>query len=653
MIREVQLSNFMSYRNASVPLEPGLNLIIGPNGAGKSSILLAISVVLGQAYTERAKKLSELIRWGELEARISVRLDNKTAKGARPFPQARTDEVLLTRVLKRTGDYLYLLNNKPITKTDMAEGLVRMGLNPDNMLVIMHQLMVGRFGTVTPVEKLLMLEDAIGFGDYRKEVLDASSRLQKLTTEREAMSSILEGTKETYQHWQREYEKYEMKRKLEAQLRDLQRELLWRRILRKEASQDRLKERISSLEKQAGETKLDQDESEQQSKTAKADIEALSRKLEQTREEQLKLENEKGYRLGATKWIGKLSELIQIEKSSGAEPRQEVSSGSVLIVQGMTLGNALAELNTELDAIKVAESEAAKDYDEAKRILDETVGKVSAETDLLVRSRVRSEVSKFKQSLIEEETKELETQLRLENEELGPLRSQAFQLGSAFENPRDLQPISLDLVATQERLRPLAHLSDEVEKMYKTYGEIYEDLRKKATVVEQNRADVLGELRDRFDRWRGVIEKMLSELSEKYNALLSEVGGKGLIVLKASKDIERAGLELYAGFKGNEPVSLDGLSPSGGERTIALVAFLLSLQHRISSPFRAIDEFDVHMDPRNRETVSRLIYLASKANDSNQYIAITPGQVTLLGEENVHVIVVQNVQGSSLVKEMN
>ena len=519
--------------------------------------------------------------------------------------------------------------------------------------MIMHQLMVGRFGTVTPVEKLLMLEDAIGFGDYRKEVLDASSRLQKLTTEREAMSSILEGTKETYQHWQREYEKYEMKRKLEAQLRDLQRELLWRRILRKEASQDRLKERISSLEKQAGETKLDQDESEQRSKTAKADIEALSRKLEQTREEQLKLENEKGYRLGATKWIGKLSELIQIEKSSGAEPRQEASSGSVLIVQGITLGNALAELNTELDAIKVAESEAAKDYDEAKRILDETVGKVSTETDLLVRSRVKSEVSKLKQSLIEEETKELETQLRLENEELGPLRSQAFQLGSAFENPRDLQPISLDLVATQERLRPLAHLSDEVEKMYKTYGGIYEDLRKKATVVEQNRADVLGELRDRFDRWRGVIEKMLSELSEKYNALLSEVGGKGLIVLKASKDIERAGLELYAGFKGNEPVSLDGLSPSGGERTIALVAFLLSLQHYISSPFRAIDEFDVHMDPRNRETVSRLIYLASKANDSNQYIAITPGQVTLLGEENVHVIVVQNVQGSSLVKEMN
>src|SRR5437867_1531719 len=219
MIREVQLSNFMSYRNASVPLEPGLNLIVGPNGAGKSSILLAISVVLGQAYTERAKKLSELIRWGEQESRVSVRLDNNSDKGTRPFPKARTDQILLTRVLKRNGDYLYLLNNKPITKTELEEGLSRIGLNPDNMLVIMHQLMVGRFGSVTPVEKLRLLEDAIAFGDYRRDVLDASSRLQKLTTEREAMSSILEGTKETYQHWQREYEKYEMKRKLEEQLK--------------------------------------------------------------------------------------------------------------------------------------------------------------------------------------------------------------------------------------------------------------------------------------------------------------------------------------------------------------------------------------------------------------------------------------------------
>src|SRR2546427_12760099 len=101
----------MSYTNASVPLEPGLNLIIGPNGAGKSSILLGISVVLGQTYTERAKRVSDLIRWGEEEARVSIVLDNACLKALKPLPHARGDSVTLTLILKKSGDYNYLINN--------------------------------------------------------------------------------------------------------------------------------------------------------------------------------------------------------------------------------------------------------------------------------------------------------------------------------------------------------------------------------------------------------------------------------------------------------------------------------------------------------------------------------------------------------------
>jgi len=643
----------MSYKNTSVPLEPGLNLIVGPNGAGKSSILLAISVVLGQAYTERSRKLSELIRWGEQEARISIKLDNKSTKGTRPFPQARTDQVLITRVLKRNGDYLYLLNNKPVSKMELGEGLSGLGLNPDNMLVIMHQLMVGRFGSVSPVEKLLMLEDAIGFGDYRREVLDASNRLQKLTTEREAMSSVLEGTKETYQHWQREYEKYEMKRKMEEQLRDLQRELVWRRILRKEASQNRLKERISSLQSEAAETKKDFEESEKQNRKVSGDITNLTGELEQFREEQLKLEHGRGFRAGARQWIEKLGELLHSqEKLIDSLMKAGGTVENTLVGEGDGLKKALAHLQQDQEKIAGEAKQGDHESEKVRESITEMLEKLNKSADLLVQSRVKQEVSTFKLSLLTQQIEDLEVQVRLGNEELEPLRSQASHLGAPFENPRELQVISLDMASVQEKLRPLAHLSEEVEKMYKTYGDMYEDLRKKAGVVEQNRADVLGELRGRFDRWRSVIEKMFEELSQRYNDLLSEVGGTGRIILRASTDIEKAGLELHAGFKGNEPVSLDGLAPSGGERTIALIAFLLSLQHYISSPFRAIDEFDVHMDPRNRETVSRLIYLAAKANQASQYIAITPGQVSLPDEENVHVIVVQNVEGSSLVKEL-
>ncbi len=650
MIREVQLSNFMSYKNTSIPLRPGLNLIIGPNGAGKSSILLAISVVLGQAYTERAKKLSELIRWNEQEARISLLLDNEVPKGARPFPQARSDKVLLTRVLKRSGDYHYLLNNKPISKINLVEGLSRIGLNPDNMLVIMHQLMVGRFGSVSPIDKLLLLEDAVGFAAYRREVLEASSRLQKLTTERETMSSVLEGTKETYLHWQREYEKYELKRKLEDQFKDLQRELIWRRIIRRESSQKRVKDRISSLQGKIVETREEFETSHKQHQQVLTDLTRVSEELEELREEHLKLEHGRGLRAGSLEWISRVTDLLRTQQEVLTTLQQKASDVS-LATENDQLSQVLSDLVEEHEKISITAKTADQDFEKVRTGITELTSQLGKNTDLLIESRVKKEVSNFKLALMEQEVQELEVQLRIGQEEIEPLRTQASQLGPVFEDPRDLQQVSLDIASVQERLRPLSHLSAEVEKMYKNYGDLYEDVKKKAEVVEQNRSEVLGELRERFDRWKTVMDKLLEELSARYNALLSEVESKGRIVIKASKDIEKAGLELYAGFKGNEPVSLDGLAPSGGERTVALIAFLLSLQQFISSPFRAIDEFDVHMDPRNRETVSKLIHAAAKATDSSQYIAITPGQVTL-PEDNVHVIVVQNVEGSSIVKEL-
>ena len=70
---------------------------------------------------------------------------------------------------------------------------------------------------------------------------------------------------------------------------------------------------------------------------------------------------------------------------------------------------------------------------------------------------------------------------------------------------------------------------------------------------------------------------------------------------------EKCGLEILVGFKGNKPTPLDAFTQSGGERSIAMMAFLLALQQHITSPFRAIDEFDVHMDPKNRELVTNLI----------------------------------------------
>lgn len=627
---------------------PGLNLIIGPNGAGKSSILLAISVVLGQTYTERAKRLSDLIRWGEEEARVSIVLENSGMKGARPFPRARGETVVLTRVLKKSGEYNYLLNNKPASKQDVVEGLSTIGLNPDNMLVIMHQLMVGRFGSVSPTDKLLMLEDAVGFGAYRKEVLDSSQRLEKLTTEHQAMASVLEGTRETYEHWRREYEKYETKKKLEQQLHNLKRELVWRKILRKESAEKRLEDRLSRVRDGIERAKEEYDDSDRKSQEASQRLLGLNAQTENLREKQFIFERDMGQRDATLKWAQRTRELIKAQ-------RKIVGTATIADASGAT---ALAEIKRTLDALQSETNvllQQAGSEEQARPFasdLAELTSQMSKTIDLLVESKVSREVNSFKVNSMEEQVRDLETQLRSGLEELEPLRVEAASLGEKYQAPREFQEISIDIATVEDRLKPLFHLSDEVEKMYRNYAGLYDDLRKKAEVVEQNRGEVLRDLRERLERWRNIMEKLFEELSVRYDGLLSMVGAKGRIALKPAKEIEKSGLELYAGFKGNEPISLDSLAPSGGERTVAIIAFLLSLQQYVESPFRAIDEFDVHMDPKNRETVTKLIYAAAKSGDPNEYIAITPGEVALPEEDDVHVVVVQNVEGASTVKEL-
>ncbi len=113
-------------------------------------------------------------------------------------------------------------------------------------------------------------------------------------------------------------------------------------------------------------------------------------------------------------------------------------------------------------------------------------------------------------------------------------------------------------------------------------------------------------------------------------------------------DIEEAGLELYIGFGGAQKSRLDPYTHSGGERSTSVMAFLLALQQNVLSPFRAVDEFDLHMDPKNREIVSDFI-VSTLEGSKDQYLVITPSQVTFR-ERDVHIIMVHKTEGVSAVK---
>ncbi|RLI05391.1 hypothetical protein DRO26_02365, partial [Candidatus Bathyarchaeota archaeon] len=231
-LKEVILENFMSYEYARIPLEAGLNVICGPNGSGKSSILLALSVALGQVYTERSRKLSDLVRWGENLARVTLLFDNTSVNGRRPIPGYNSDVFILSRYLRKDGTYWYETEYKETSKAEVVRILSSLGINPDNMLIIMHQNMVEEFSIVPPNKKLTMLEEAVGFQTYRQRILEAQDRLNQVLSEESSVLALLSNAEQTLSYWKEQRERFLRKKNLLQHKDYLERELAWAHVIK-------------------------------------------------------------------------------------------------------------------------------------------------------------------------------------------------------------------------------------------------------------------------------------------------------------------------------------------------------------------------------------------------------------------------------------
>ena len=561
VIKEVRIENFMSYKYSRIPLKPGLNIITGPNGSGKSSILLAISVALGQTYTERGRRLSDLIRRGEDTARVTVVIDNSPKNGKRPIPRLRYNEIYLTRYLRKDGKYWHELNYKFLTKIEVERFLRGIGLNPDNMFIIMHQNMIEEFAFLTPQEKLRLIEDAVGLRKYREGILVAMKRLEYLTSEEERVKEVLSKAEEQFRSIEEKYNRLLKKRELIKSKNNVKAKIAWRLVEDKEKELEIIENKIKDINKR---------------------ILEINEKNRENNEEIKRIFNE-------------------INKTEGL-----IKEGNINLIYG--LRSLWLNYSEHYAGLKVNEY-------------------------------IDKELNEKIRALTEEKKKK--------KEELKPLVEYALALSQRVYVEENINALKDLLKKVEIKLASYSDVNDDVERIYNSYKSGMKELRKRALLVEENRKKALNELNYRKNIWREKLIGLLSKIRETFSQFIARLNGTGDIRIENIDDIENAGIQILVGFRGTKPTVLDPYTQSGGERTSAIICFLLALQQYIKSPFRAIDEFDVHMDPHNREEIFRL--LTSLVNKSpSQYLIITPGMLTLI-PENINIIVVNNAGGLSRV----
>ncbi len=555
-IREVILENFMSHEYSRIRLEPGLNVITGPNGSGKSSILLGLSVALGQTYTERGQRLSDLIRRGKEAARLTVVLDNSPVDGERPVSSIKSDEITVTRYIKKSGEYWHYVNNRFTPKAELEELLRRLGINPNNALIIMHQNMIENFASRDNVEKLRAMEDAVGLSHLRERLLEAESRLNSLRSEEASVKRLLSEAEEAVEYWRKELQKLQHLKELEERRKSLELEYAW------------------SLVHQVG------------------------RSLERRR---LVLER-------------MLKEKARLEEEAAA------------------YGAEAASLRE-----RIRESLYASGRPE----------EVLEAVDLLVKAAVEEGVRRYRVSSLEREVSETQSEINSLLREFEERRAAASEKGEEVATEREPSAVLEDLKLTTLEIASLGKVIPDAETMYFLADSRFREVELKARQVEENVKKAIEEVEKRRQIWRDKLKEIIDDINPVYQRLLEAVGGRGYIRIRGLDDPVTASLELMAGFRGMEPMIVDAHTHSGGERVVATIAFLLALQSYVKSPIRAVDEFDVHLDPLNREMVTKMLVEIARSYPSTQFLFITPGRLPIT--DGFNLIIVQNVAGSSFV----
>ena len=679
LIREVILKNFMSYAYARIPLREGVNVVCGPNGAGKSSLLLGICVALGDTYTERSKKLSDLIRWDQDTSEVSLMLDNgPRADGQRPVPSFNMDEVRLTRNLRRDGKYWFELNQKTVPKSEVVELLAGFGFDPDNMLIIMHQNMPGQFANLSPQERLKMLEEAVGFNTFRRDVVEAKQKLSGILSEEESLNQLLDRARETLAYWREQNERLQEKRQLQTRMGFLQREMAWSRVM---ALEKALQGLAQALDEADAELYQAEEEMQRFSKVVVDSEESLAKlRGDYSRLIELRIEHERAlgiceYSIGAEK--ERVANLDRMLSSSGQHRRrfeltaqtlrERLKTGPTKLDDYFNLFNEMERTQSETYDAWDEEFEGQKEETEARlqslarqlSVAEKAVSTVTEEMEVLrvnidsvndqyVEGRIQLALLRDRRGRLKRRIEELKADVDRTNGERRDAEAEALIRGPRVETGRTADDILNEIRKTSGILMGMAEVPENAGEMYDSYGRTYKEIQEKVEQVRENRRQVMIEIEERTRKWGEVVHNLLDEVNARYQSLLSRLQANREVRLLNSSDIEEAGLEIYVGFKGAQLSKLDPYTHSGGERSTSIMAFLLALQQNVLSPFRAVDEFDLHMDPKNKEVVSEFI-VNTMEGTTDQYMAITPSQVTFKGED-IHIIMVQKTEDTSTVR---
>jgi chromosome segregation protein len=197
--------------------------------------------------------------------------------------------------------------------------------------------------------------------------------------------------------------------------------------------------------------------------------------------------------------------------------------------------------------------------------------------------------------------------------------------------------------------RRLAHIRQEKRSLgainqlaVEHYGITVMEYKQRSTRINGMEEEKQGILRFIEEVEREKLEHFMSaynQIGENFSTIFGKLtnGGDGRLELQKPEDPFSGGVDLYIQFLG-KPMRLAS-GASGGERSVAAIAYLLAIQRFLKSPFYLFDEIDAHLDDLNTSRLSEV--LKESAADS-QFVMISLKDVMVHNADRIYGVFSQN-----------
>lgn len=193
-LRTLEIKGFKSFADhTQVNFAEDVIGIVGPNGCGKSNIVDAIRWVLGEQKSKelRSDKMSNVIFNGTKKrkqgglAQVSLTFDN--TKNILP---TEYNVVTITRMLYRSGESEYRINDVPCRLKDIKNLFMDTGIGSDSYAIIalgmVDDLLSDREGS-----RRRLFEQAAGISKYKSRKKETLNKLKSTSADLERVDDLL------------------------------------------------------------------------------------------------------------------------------------------------------------------------------------------------------------------------------------------------------------------------------------------------------------------------------------------------------------------------------------------------------------------------------------------------------------------------------